>query len=253
MCPFCSQDTNTIDDSIQKFKEIVNGKNAKMRSRVFEGFKTISEDIILDLNTFEAIVMRNASPDSETNKRVIASTYYRFDEIQEILEQIKNLEVGLENYPNIKLKRNVFKKESPFANELEELLIDYHQSLVIIRKIKNQIVDQIKDGINSKKKIVNDFLNIAGIDYYVDFINIDSKIDKKMIIRHKSGKLVDDIKNAFSYGEKTAFSLLMFILQFSKIRETKLLVLDDPISSYDDDKRNAILHLLFDKNPLKLL
>lgn len=47
-----------------------------------------------------------------------------------------------------------------------------------------------------------------------------------------------------SYGEKNAFALVLFMYQVLS-EKPDLVVLDDPISSFDKNKKFAILHELF--------
>jgi wobble nucleotide-excising tRNase len=56
--------------------------------------------------------------------------------------------------------------------------------------------------------------------------------------------VVRDAVDSLSYGERNAFSLALFALQATS-KPGGIVVLDDPISSFDIDKRFGILYMLF--------
>ena len=57
---------------------------------------------------------------------------------------------------------------------------------------------------------------------------------------------VEHIENHLSWGEKNAFSLVMFM--FEAVSDgADLIVLDDPITSFDKDKKFAVVRRLFEE------
>ena len=63
-------------------------------------------------------------------------------------------------------------------------------------------------------------------------------------------EIVKEPKNRLSWGEKNAFSLVMFM--FEAISDNAdLIVLDDPISAFDEKKKFAIIRRLFDNQKLR--
>ncbi len=57
---------------------------------------------------------------------------------------------------------------------------------------------------------------------------------------------VDKIRNHLSWGERNAFSLVLFTF-YAISENAELVVLDDPISSFDTNKKYAIIHRMFSK------
>ncbi len=57
---------------------------------------------------------------------------------------------------------------------------------------------------------------------------------------------VDKIRNHLSWGERNAFSLVLFMF-YAISENAELVVLDDPISSFDTNKKYAIIHRMFSK------
>lgn len=52
------------------------------------------------------------------------------------------------------------------------------------------------------------------------------------------------IREHLSWGEKNAFALILF-MYYAVMQEPDLIILDDPISSFDTNKKFAILHRMF--------
>lgn len=102
---------------------------------------------------------------------------------------------------------------------------------------------KIKKTIEENQESINGFLRSAGYKYSVKIISEPDSY--KMKLEHDDlSEFVDSASNHLSYGEKNAFALVLFMHQV--IRENPdIVILDDPISSFDKNKKFAILHELF--------
>lgn len=90
---------------------------------------------------------------------------------------------------------------------------------------------------------VNEFLRSAGYRYSVKIE--ESGQSYRMIVEHEdSAGHLESASRHLSYGEKNAFALVLFMHHVRKERPD-LVVLDDPVSSFDKTKKFAILHQLF--------
>ncbi|MBJ8341042.1 AAA family ATPase [Antrihabitans sp. YC3-6] len=97
--------------------------------------------------------------------------------------------------------------------------------------------------IKVNQDAVNEFLRSAGYRYSV---RIETTPDAyRMIVEHEdaSGHL-EAASSHLSYGEKNAFALILFMHHVRKV-QPDLVVLDDPVSSFDKTKKYAIIHQLF--------
>ncbi|MCQ2798700.1 MAG: hypothetical protein MJ220_02345 [Bacilli bacterium] len=100
-----------------------------------------------------------------------------------------------------------------------------------------------RDNINRNSAYINDFLDIAGMPYRI--VVEESDAGYKTILKPANTEdAPDNIADCLSYGEKNALSLLLFSLD-AKSSSHDLIVLDDPISSFDNNKKYALLHQLF--------
>ena len=67
---------------------------------------------------------------------------------------------------------------------------------------------------------------------------------KMKLIHEDLTEFVDSASTHLSYGEKNAFALVLFMHQVIS-EDPDIVILDDPISSFDKNKKFAILHQLF--------
>lgn len=122
---------------------------------------------------------------------------------------------------------------------LDEVATRIDELRAEIGKQKGRIAALIKGNENA----INDFLRSAGYRYTVKIEQTPTSY--RMIVEHEdlSGHL-EAANRHLSYGEKNAFALVLFMHHVRK-EKPDLVVLDDPVSSFDKTKKFAILHQLF--------
>ena len=138
---------------------------------------------------------------------------------------------------------------SPYTNErisvvnsaLEHIITQAGQLQGEINQQKNLI----RRTIEKYHQEINGFLESAGYNYQVSIIEDQNKSTYRMVLLSKENSAqVNDVKLHLSYGERNAFALVLFM--FRAIKENPdLVVLDDPISSFDKNKKYAIMEMLF--------
>ncbi|MDZ4201418.1 MAG: AAA family ATPase [Gallionella sp.] len=107
----------------------------------------------------------------------------------------------------------------------------------------NKQKKSIETAISKYKAEINSFLRYAGYKYIVDIQPVAESY--KMKLRHLD--FAENIENGakhLSYGERNAFSIILFMYE-CLTKAPDLIVLDDPISSFDKNKKFAILEMLF--------
>ncbi|MCQ2772564.1 MAG: hypothetical protein MJ238_04750 [Bacilli bacterium] len=107
----------------------------------------------------------------------------------------------------------------------------------------DQLSRVLRENIENNQAYVNKFLENAGMPYKIEIYNDDGEY--KTILRpcRESSGTVAPKKN-LSYGEMNALSLLLFSLDVRK-QDSDLIILDDPISSFDNSKKFALMHQMF--------
>lgn len=109
----------------------------------------------------------------------------------------------------------------------------------------NQQKNLIRRTIEKYHQEINGFLESAGYNYQVSIIEDADKATYRMVLLSKENSAqVNDVKIRLSYGERNAFALVLFMYRAIK-ENPDLVILDDPISSFDKNKKYAIMEMLF--------
>ena len=260
-CPFCAEKlVETYAEEKEAFKENYTKSGMKNLSEVLEALESIKD--YLSIEQYKKLIScikedkNEADIDFIYQKFMLEVTYLN-DKFEKIYQfdsyNIKNSEIG--NLAN-KVRDLIINKEELeyFNNEIIFELIDN-----ITKKI-NEIIAKITDlqaktatlntfirnSINSSKEDINKFLETAGFNYKFDF-DVSSENSSKTILIYKGQEdiNVDNIDRHLSWGEKNAFALVLF-MYYAISKKAELIILDDPISSFDSNKKYAIINRLFE-------
>lgn len=133
---------------------------------------------------------------------------------------------------------------------INEKLDDVAAQINDIRRHIGEQKTRVARLIKTNQDAINDFLKSAGYRYSV---RIESGEDSyRMLLEHEDAPgHLEAAATHLSYGEKNAFALVLFMHHVQR-EKPDLVVLDDPVSSFDRTKKFAILHQLFHgKNSLR--
>lgn len=262
ICPFCGNDLS--DDELhgvhsisskgtsKKFQNNINARNALLAINRFineEGKKAITDfcNKKEPLGNVDASYLKNNIERLEKE----AEKLFRWQNWLPVSASDIDQKGLLDHIAKSKIDLSIFDGSS---KELLEALNSYNNSLEKLEKEANRLaIDLSKlNAEKSKlierfKKPINQFLKLSGIPYEVSVELLD---DKAFTHLRYSGvnENVSDVKKSLSYGEYNAIALCLFALEAINTKNT-LIALDDPISSYDSEKRASILISLFcDRN-----
>lgn len=102
---------------------------------------------------------------------------------------------------------------------------------------------QVTKSIARNQDEINEYLRSAGYKYTVRIES--SGHSYRMILEHQDAPgHLEAAGSHLSFGERNAFALVLFMHQVRR-DDPDLVVLDDPVSSFDKTKKFAILHKLF--------
>lgn len=157
------------------------------------------------------------------------------DKVDEYLSGLK-VDLGLLRSLNSDVTRSV-------VALINEKLDHVAGQISIVKQRIGQQRARVLRLIEVNQRQINSFLSSAGYRYQVRIV--PSEDTYRMLIEHQDlpGHL-DSAKNHLSYGERNAFALVLFMYQV-RYEKPDLVVLDDPVSSFDQTKKFAILHELF--------
>lgn len=165
-------------------------------------------------------------------------SFFLFKDVDKVIDKIADLKIKVEFLPRL---------DSP---KTREIIDSVNKSLdiiiakgMLIQKAIGIHKSNIKKTIKLYKDEINNFLKYAGYKYHIDIE--DDGDTYKMRLKHQDfDGAVQSGTQHLSYGEKNAFSLVLFMYQAIR-DDPDLVVLDDPISSFDRNKKFAILDKLF--------
>ncbi len=142
-----------------------------------------------------------------------------------------------------------FFNTAEFLKEIEPLNTQVSNTLSMIGKLKGEVSKfhkYLRDTVMERKNDVNEFLVSAGFNYTFDII-VEENETAHAILKYKYGDTdltIDNPDKHLSWGEKNAFALLLFMYDAIS-RNADLIILDDPISSFDSNKKYAIMNRIF--------
>ena len=104
---------------------------------------------------------------------------------------------------------------------------------------------KLKELISKRRNDINNFFTLAGFPYEFEIVEEGEKKANAYLKPVGQTKAITNPESHLSWGERNAFSLVMFM--FDAVNENAdLIVLDDPISSFDTNKKFAVIRRLFD-------
>lgn len=263
ICPYCSDDLkNGFEEEKKTFKETYkksDAQNLKTILDLFENFQKYMSD-----DKYASIIACIKEEKEESAIDVVLKAF--LNEYIHISNQLNKLTMFDKNVfkqsdiddldkilENMKLERSVF---NYFSNEnffeivdminssIEELRKEAKDIKIAIGKLQSVL----KNTVLTSQRDINDFLESAGISYRVGIDLDESKqaIATLQYVSNAKSVQVDKIRDHLSWGERNAFSLVLFMF-YAISENAELVVLDDPISSFDTNKKYAIIHRMFSK------
>ena len=165
-------------------------------------------------------------------------TFFTFEEVEKVIDKIESLKIRLDLLPFLN------------ADETKRIVGILNESLDAVLaqagKLQGEVNKQkegIRKTIEMYKTEINDFLKYAGYKYSIN-IEGDAQEYKMKLLHHDMSSSVSSGNQHLSYGEKNAFSLVLFMYECLS-NNPDFIILDDPISSFDKNKKFAIIEMLF--------
>lgn len=257
-CPYCSKEMKEAAEkevarSVAKEYDAtsINHLNSikatleRLGSYFSDDCKKLVEQVIkakTSLSVEQVGFLKNLKSDIETlitklnNLRNIS--FYTLRDVAKLSEQIGQLkcDLTLMDKVNSEATRSVV---DPLNAQLDELM----KQIGPLQGSINKQRDRIRDAIKGNEASINGFLKSAGYRYAVRIVP-DSDSYRMELVHEDYAEHIQGAANHLSYGEKNAFALVLFLHQVQS-EKPDLVVLDDPISSFDQNKKFAILNELF--------
>lgn len=258
-CPFCTADIQKKRDTIKKVSEVYDPKSIENLNKIISVFqrlnKYFSDSTNHTINGFvtnidgyaddQVIVLREVKDQIDRlNQKFISAQRLGFSSLKDV-ETVKA--VLSEHKINVDLFIHL-KSESTYAkakivNDAIDKLIDQAGQLQGSINKQKKLIEKL---VRENSKGINDFLRNAGYNYKACLIEDEAGQHKLKLVHNDMPSEIDNAKAHLSYGERNAFALILFMYDAIKCN-ADLIVLDDPISSFDKNKKYAIVEMLFRK------
>ncbi|WP_288410651.1 AAA family ATPase [uncultured Herbaspirillum sp.] len=256
-CPYCSTGLQASEkDLVRQVSKEYDSKSVEHLStlqstidRLGSYFEQSCKDTLekitkskLELSLEETNFLCSLSGDVETLIQKLealkAISFFALREVDKLEDEIDKLKIDLTLLPKL---------NSPETNAVVDPINSKLQELVgklgVLKGRINRHKNQIEKSILDNQKIINDFLRSAGYKYSV-VIKAETDSYKMKLVHKDFNEHLESATQHLSYGERNAFSLVLFMHQVLR-EKPDLAVLDDPVSSFDKTKKFAILSELF--------
>lgn len=260
-CPYCSEGLK--ENHIQKkeiFKKTYKKKDSQNLKEILELVQELKEFISDEKYNDLIKYIKSETPDDVIKMIVGKLTteldllISRFDaisdfgrkniamaDISDIEQQISHMEIPVDIFEIFRGEKllNIFSR-------INEKIVQLKGEVSSLKKEMGELKGLLLATINASQMDINDFLKTAGINYEIE-IRAEDETNSKTILKQcfsdeKSN--VENIREHLSWGEKSAFSLILF-MYYAHMQNSDLIILDDPVSSFDSNKKYAILHRMF--------
>lgn len=225
---------NTLKEVIERLGKYFSGacqenlaKITKAKTELTAPQKTFLSDL---KNSLDALLQQL------TGLRDIS--FYRLRDVEEIDKQLPLLKIDLGMIDKLDSVDTRLVTD-PINAQLETLI----EKVGILKGQINIQKSKIKKTIEDNQDSINSFLKSAGYKYSVKIIPEPDSYKMKLVHEDLS-EFISAASSHLSYGEKNAFALVLFMHQVQS-ENPDIVVLDDPISSFDKNKKFAIFHELF--------
>lgn len=257
-CPFCGGGLEGVRSRVEEMSGRFDMKEVKNFNKMAAVFRSLEKYFSAETREQVEGILRREEALTDREKKYLVEikgqaadfliqlkklqtlSYLSFDDVRNVKSMLEEMVIKLELYPHL--------KSDVLGQKVEKLNGSLSSVLAVVRELQVAIGEQqtlIKRTVSRNQAKINVFLGQAGYPYAV---KLDGKPDGsyKLMLRYVNpdGQEVNSARQRLSYGERNALSLVLFM--FSALKEkADLIVLDDPISSFDGNKKFALMDLLF--------
>lgn len=267
-CPFCAEDLEEEIGKLNKvFAKVFKNSALSTANAVLEYLQKAIEKNYIQEDATDVLQGYIGSEDKEDALiselcQLGTETEYLYTKIQKIClfrpmnvsrDQLNEIDKSLNDmYID---KRQIQKFYSTelilrLVNDVEQKINNVKENMNKLKGLFIQHEEKMKKLIQTRKDDINQFFALAGFPYKFEIIpDGENKAMSYLIPAKVENKRVLEPDEHLSWGEKNAFSLVMFM--FEAISDNAdLIVLDDPITSFDKDKKFAVIRRLFDNQKI---
>lgn len=255
-CPYCASPTEEKKETILAVSKEYDSKSIEHLNILLAIVDRLGKYFNEETFTNIQKILKNKTELKKEEINYLTGLKGQIDTLREKLQDLKSISFfSLRDVNEIQNRITSLKIDLSLLMALESdetkvIVNQVNQSLDSILSKAGQLQGEInkqkrsiEKAINKYKSDINSFLRYAGYKYVVD---IQPESDSyKMKLKHlEFSNHIENGSRHLSYGERNAFSIVLFMYE-CLMKAPDLVVLDDPISSFDKNKKFAILEMLF--------
>lgn len=255
-CPFCTTNSAAKQEQIAKVSQEYDKNLIKNLLSILDAIGNLGEFLSDEARQNLHKITSLKDGIEKEHEEYIVTVKCQIDNLVEKLEKIRTLSgFHFNEGDRVEEKLLTYKVDLQFFDKLnsdktKETLAAINQSIDnliqqagplqgkinIQRREMNRLIDR-------HQKEINGFLTYAGYRYEVAIVGEGEQAQLKL--RHiENSSHLNGGSQHLSFGERNAFAIVLFMYE-CLAKKPDLIILDDPISSFDKNKKYAILEMLF--------
>jgi ABC-type Mn2+/Zn2+ transport system ATPase subunit len=255
-CPFCTSHAADKKEQIKKVGQEYDKNTIKNLIALIGIIEKMGDYFSDEAKSKLTTITTLKEGLGKEHEAFLATVKTQIDNFTEKLEKLRTLsafqfkdgEKVTEKLPSYKLDLQFFSELN--SNKMHDAILPINASIdsvieqagMLQGKI-NQQRSEMKKTIERHMKDINEFLSYAGYRYMVEIAGDGEQTQLKLrhidYEEHLSGG-----NQHLSFGESNAFAIVLFMFECLS-KKPDLIILDNPISSFDKNKKYAILEMLF--------
>lgn len=255
-CPFCTSHAADKRDQIKKVGQEYDKNTIKNLIAIIAVIEKLGDYFSDEAKgKLTAITVLKEGIEKE-HEAFLATVKTQIDNFTEKLEKLRTLSAfQFKDGEKVVDKLPAYKLDLQFFSELEsgkmqDAIAPINASIDAVIEQAGQLQGKInqqrsemKKTVERHQKDINEFLAYAGYRYAVEIVGEGEQAQLKL--RHVDHEEhLSGGNQHLSFGERNAFSIVLFMYECLS-KKPDLIILDDPISSFDKNKKYAILEMLF--------
>lgn len=255
-CPFCASHAADKKEQIKKVGQEYDKNTIKNLMSIIDVIDRLGEYFSDSAKSKLSTITTLKDGLENEHEAFLVTVKMQIDNLVEKLEKLRTLsgfqfkdgEKVSEKLPTYKLNLQFFSELN--SSKTQEAITPINASIDAVINKAGELQGKINQQRKEMQKIIekhqddiNGFLAYAGYCYKVEIVGENDQSRLKLLHidhpEHLSGG-----NQHLSFGERNAFSIVLFMYE-CLAKNPDLIILDDPISSFDKHKKYAILEMLF--------
>lgn len=255
-CPYCTSHAADKKDQIMKVGQEYDKNTIKnlvaiigVINKLGDYFSDEAKGKLHTITTLKAGLEKEHEAYLTTIKTQVDNFTEKLERVRMLSAfQFKDGEKVAEKLPEYRLDLQFFSELN--STKMQAAIAPINASIDDVVKQAGQLQGKIsqqrsemKKTVERHQKDINNFLEYAGYRYAVEIAGDGEQSQLKL--RHVDHEEhLSGGNQHLSFGERNAFAIVLFMYECLS-KKPDLIILDDPISSFDKNKKYAILEMLF--------